>query len=94
MSEVAAMNGLWMYSITAEEALRWIHEFASLRLAEATKEMYPKEFVAWILTHAASDINEELPVPKWTAYLSGFSNKIYWTTDELFECWKQNINKH
>lgn len=28
------INALWMYNINGDEALRWIHEFAELKLKE------------------------------------------------------------
>ena len=36
------MNSLSWYSINAEEALRWVYEFASLKVSEEIKEMIPK----------------------------------------------------
>jgi len=36
--ETLEMFELWVYDVTAEESLRWAHEFAALKVAEAKDE--------------------------------------------------------
>lgn len=68
---------------------KMINKLASLKLAEATKEMYPLDFVVW------KDRKE--------LRYSSMSGRYYSDTDmgvreftlnELFEYWKQNIRKN
>ena len=89
------MNSLGWYSINAEEALRWSHEFAALKVSEATKGMYPAAFVEWtgknanILIYPNSRGNWLL-----TRVVTGINPSVEYdeyTTDELFDYWKQNI---
>ena len=64
-----------------------MESYAALKVAEATKEMYPKEFVEW---------NDNL---KDTGTIFHNLDGLYslgdcdLTLDELFEYWKQNIRK-
>ena len=60
-------------------AKRAAESYASLKVAEVTKEMYPKAYVEW------------LTEPRNIAFL--WSKSIPMRIDELFEYWKQNIRK-
>lgn len=86
LSETSPMNSLGWYSINAEEALRWSHEFAALKVAEATKGTYPKGFTEWICKAIFKDLTEDD-----TYSLPAEFYKQKKTTDELLEYWKQNI---
>lgn len=54
-------------------------DYAAIKVAEATKEMYPLAYVEW------------LTEPRNIAFL--WSKSIPMRIDELFEYWKQNIRK-
>ena len=59
----------------------------ALKVAETTKEMYPKEFLRWCIYDEElfyGELNEELITDNYGGFKS---------LDELFEYWKQNIRK-
>ena len=56
-----------------------------------TAEIKRADFAEWLLNHAT--VNEEFTPPKWTAYLSGYQSKTYWTTNELYDVWLKNVKK-
>lgn len=64
-----------------------MESYASIKLAEATKGMYPKEFVKWCIYDEElfyGNLSEELITNNYGGFKS---------LDELFEYWKQNIRK-
>jgi len=63
---------------------------ASLKVAEATKEMYPKAFVEWIGSESPYEYHTKDKI--WTYGIVSLADSRM-TTDELFEYWKQNIRK-
>jgi hypothetical protein len=72
-----------------EDLFRFAEAYASLKVAEATKGMYPAAFLEWIGKNEFCKMNGKNG--KWL-----FQSELYliWkSTDELFEYWKQNINK-
>lgn len=75
----------------AGDVIDALQQFAALKIAEATKEMYPKEFVVWMAIAAQEqDLWEGTGTVKWI-YFTGTINMKFNSTDELFEYWKQNI---
>jgi len=82
---------------SAKNLLNAFKSYASLKVAEVTKEMYPAAFIEWIGTNAnmlyfpnfngrwllSRVIMSENPSIEYDEY----------TTNELFEYWKQNIRK-
>ena len=75
---------------TYEACLKSMHEYAALKVAEATKEMYPKEFILWKDENADYDEEDELYFTT-TDEMMGIGT---WLTFEIvFEYWKQNIRK-
>ena len=68
--------------------IKAMESYASLKVAEATKEMYPKEFVEWKDKVVTRNTNGRSPY---------YGKYLYWenyyTNETLFEYWKQNIRK-
>jgi len=60
--------------------------YATLRVSEETKGMYPKEFVEWM------SLNTEY-YPYGNTYFRTDLNIHFVGLDLLFEYWKQNISK-
>jgi len=75
-----------------EWIVREAESYVSLKVAEATKEMYPKEFVEWycVKPHGFAVVQFSNP-PLFTKFEEGSKRK--YTLDELSEYWKQNIRK-
>ena len=74
-----------------------MESYAALKVAEATKEMYPSDFVEWLILNEKflPEIHRDIDnnVLAW-----GFgdyeSNDIQtYTIEYVFEYWKQNISK-
>lgn len=76
------------WELTFTNIAEFATEFASLKVAEATKEMYPKEFVEWKDKVVTRNTNGRSPY---------YGKYLYWenyyTNETLFEYWKQNIRK-
>ena len=79
----------------AGDVIDALQQFASLKVSEATKEMYPAAFLEWagknanILIYPNSRGNWLL-----TRVVTGINPSVEYdeyTTDELFDYWKQNI---
>ena len=68
-----------------EKLFELMEEYASLKVAEATKEMYPEAYTRWLFWNEYYMTEEGLfsPVKKMPKG----------TLNELFEYWKQNIRK-
>jgi len=64
---------------TYKACIKSMIEFASIKVAEATKELYPKEFVWWYVTKAQFE--------------HSFRSDNMSPLDGAFEYWKQNIGK-
>jgi len=76
-------------NVKYECALRAMESYAPLRVAEATKYMYPKEYVRWIGENEM--FRNKGNNGKWLFQTEPY---IIWKSDdELFEYWKQNISK-
>jgi len=71
---------------STEKVLDAMIELASLKLAEATKNMYPKAFIIW------KDMNTEY-LPYGNTYYVKDLDKHFVGIELVFEYWKQNINK-
>ena len=78
-----------------EDLFRFAEAYAALKVAETTKEMYPAAFLEWagknanILIYPNSRGNWLL-----TRVVTGINPSVEYdeyTTDELFEYWKENI---
>jgi len=67
--------------------IKAMESYASLKLAEATKDMYPKEFLRWVV-YEQETFEGELCEQLITNHHGRFKS-----LDELFEYWKQNISK-
>jgi len=81
----------WISSCTkVRDIAEMLHDYASLKVAEATKEMYPKEFVEW------KDNNLIRKLGGWVFnYDNVLMQEARWKTlDELFDYWKQNIREN
>jgi hypothetical protein len=73
--------------IIGNDFCKIIDKEIALRVAEATKGMYPKEFVKWCIYDEElfyGNLSEELITNNYGGFKS---------LDELFEYWKQNIRK-
>ena len=72
-------------------------EAYALKVAEATKEMYPKEFLMWIGFYSTTlyyrDIDEMWLMTVFDIEGIPTDEYVEYSTDELFEYWKQNISK-
>ena len=63
-------------------------DIMSLKVAEATKEMYPKEYITWLFKEVVwTDCTGFEPITQIE-----IDDMIY-TIEEAFEYWKQNISK-
>jgi len=69
---------------------KMIDNLFSLKVAEATKEMYPKAFIDWATKNCYCE-EKDLWLYDWSKEQEQFMQSF--TTDELFEYWKQNIRK-
>ena len=79
-----------LHLVSIGVALEAMESYASLKVAEATKEMYPKEFILWKDENADYDEEDELYFTT-TDEMMGIGT---WLTFEIvFEYWKQNIRK-
>ena len=84
-----AEKRLWIHDSVLEiggvgRIIAAMEEFASLKVAEATKEMYPKEFCEWLMLN-------EWTKTSYGRYQRRATYEMRDTFDELFEYWKQNI---
>ena len=73
-------------NVKYECALRAMESYAPLRVAEATKYMYPKAFIIW------KDMNTEY-LPYGNTYYVKDLDKHFVGIELVFEYWKQNISK-
>ena len=73
-----------------EGIMRAMESYASLKVSEATKEMYPKEFILWKDENADYDEEDELYFTT-TDEMMGIGTWL--TFEAVFEYWKQNIRK-
>jgi len=65
-----------------------MESYASIEVAEATKEMYPKEYITWLFKEVVwTDCTGFEPITQIE-----IDDMIY-TIEEAFEYWKQNIRK-
>jgi hypothetical protein len=78
------------FNFTIEQVAKLMDSYASLRVAEATKEMYPKEFILWKDANADYDEEDELYFTT-TDEMMGIGTWL--TFEAVFEYWKQNIRK-
>ena len=67
----------------AGDVIDALQQFAAVKVAEATKEMYPKKFIMWVIYTPPDDYSRLLSQ-------INFSGKRP-SIDKLFEYWKQNI---
>ena len=70
--------------------MRSMKAFADLKVAEAIKGMYPKEFIEWAVINCRAEGNTSLWLYNYDDKTETYLNVS--TTDELFEYWEQNIN--
>ena len=92
--ELCSQSPTETYSL--EEAIRKAFD-ASLKAAEATREMYPLAFIMWIGFSAVNlyyrDVDEKWIKTRFEMSENPSEEYDEYTTDELFEYWKQNIRK-
>ena len=73
----------------AGDVIDALQQFASLKVAEVTKGMYPRSFVEWIGENEFYKVKGKRG--KWIFQTEPYV--IWKSTDELFEYWKENVNK-
>jgi len=97
--EILCKHTGWTYSRSGEYNIsdvvdamgEFAESYASLRVAEATKEMYPKEFVEWLKENCDTINIGETIDPQWLWEVR--DRLITADTKKVFEYWKQNIRK-
>jgi len=65
-----------------------------MKVAEATKEMYPKEFIVWLVNIDNNPFGKVITGMHDALYVNFYEgSERKYTLDELSEYWKQNIRK-
>ena len=76
------------------EIIAAMESHASLKVAEATKEMYPIKFIVWLVNIDNNPFGKVITGMHDALYVNFYEgSERKYTLDELFEYWKQNIGK-
>lgn len=90
-------NGQMGIDFEKKHIIEAMEAYASHKVAKATKEMYPKDFIMWIGFHSAilyyRDIDEKWIKTRFEMSENPSEEYDEYTLDELFEYWKQDIGK-